>query len=606
MRISVNSLWSHVFVDRSLKSREEIRYHESTHFVGESMENDSREVGASIDISERAGIKSPIEIFWEYWRMIVKYKACIIVIALIVIAGNAIRVFLQESVYFAKADIEIRLSRLAVGEQVYEQNFSYTAASLLNTQMTVAKSRAVAEIVVKRLGQQKAAELLTVLKSPDTTWTTEKLVNIFLSQAVTQQVEDTLIISLGVESTSPKSAAELANVWAQSLIDFNRETEIQFSLSTSEAIAKQAKRLQESVNQKEAKLAQIAGSAQVQVLDQQLNVTLNNVEGLNQQLQEVQKELVEKRASLQRVQRTSPEALVEVMGNATVGPLVQSCSLAAQEYEQNSKIFKPDWPGLQQLKAKKEQACAQRDREVQNQYQKLLEQSTAELSAIQSKEYALKQEFKDTRGVINDLNNKTSEYQTLKADLENERQLLNQLLQQKQTAELSEAGGMQSGTIMRIVESAIPSATPIRPMRAQSILMSVLVGLVLGFGVAFLLNFLDVKVHSHEDIERTTNYRFLTFIPDMENESHVGIEQNAFRYLTKHLSSLNTSERPPRIILVTSPEPKEGKTFIASNLALTEVSKGRRTLLIDPHMRSRQKNQRSARTTAFFRIDTAL
>lgn len=542
------------------------------------MENDSREMGAP---ETAAGPSRPsLEIFWEYWRVIRKYKILLISLTLLVVVLNGIRLSQQQSVYFARADVEIRPGRLAIGEQVYESNVSNTTVTLLNTQMTVAKSRAVAGNVIKRLGEQRAMELLGLSGSKEE-WATKDIVDAFLSQIQTQQVLDTLIISLGVESTSPKSAAELANVWAQSLIDFNRESEIQFSQSTSEALARQAKRLQESVTQKEIKLSQIAGSAQVQVLDQQLNVTLNKLEGLNQQLLEVQKEVMEKRANVQRIRQTNPEALSEVMGNNSVQSLVQACSEAERDYEEQSKIFKPDWPGLQQLKVKKEQVCNQRDREIQNQYKKFVEQAAGELSSVQSKEFALKQDFNVTKTAISELNNKTSDYQSLKADLENERQLLNELLQQKQTSELSETGGMQSGTLMRIVETAIPPARPIRPMRFQSMMMSLLVGLVLSLGVTFLLNFLDVKVHSHEDIEKATSYRFLTFVPDMEKESHVGTEQNAFRYLTKHLSFAQTGDSTPRIILITSPEPKEGKTFVSSNLALAEVAKGRRTLLID-------------------------
>lgn len=543
------------------------------------MENDSREMGSVVEIATGPSRPS-LEIFWDYWRVITKHKTLLISLTLLIILLNGIRLYRQQSVYFAQADVEIRPGRLAIGEQVYESNLSNTTVTILNTQMTVAKSRAVAENVVKRLGEQKAIELLGLSGSKEE-WPIKDLVDVFLSQIQTQQVLDTLIISLGVESASANSAAELANVWAQGLIDFNRDSEIQFSQSTSEALARQAKKLQESVSQKEAKLSQIAGSAQVQVLDQQLNVTLNRLEGLNQQLLDVQKEIMEKRANVQRIKQTNPEALNEVMGNTSVQSLVQSCSESERDYEEQSKIFKPDWPGLQQLRVKKDQACNQRDREIQNQYKKFVEQASGELYSVQSKESALKQDFNVTKTAISELNNKTSDYQSLKSDLENERELLNELLQQKQTTDLSETGGMQSGTLMRIVESAIPPARPIRPMRLQSMGMSLLVGLVLSLGVVFLLNFLNVKVHSHEDIEKATSYRFLTFIPDMEKETHVGMEQNAFRYLTKHLSSTQTGDRTPRIILVTSPEPKEGKTFISSNLALAEVAKGRRTLLID-------------------------
>jgi polysaccharide biosynthesis transport protein len=546
------------------------------------METESWEGEPSVQSNSKEGASSTLALVNEYWRIILKRWYIVLGLTVLLSAINAYRVFHEESVYFAQASLEVRPARLALGEQALEPNSSYTAISFINTQMTVARSRAVADIVVQRLGEKKVADILD-MDAPDPKNKAERdhLVDVLVTYVSATQLKETFIIFIGVESTSPQSAALLANTWAQSLMAFNRESEIQFNVDTGEALTKQVERLQTSIKEKEGRLTHIAGTSQIQVLDQQLNVTMQGLTDQNTQLLAVQKELIEKQANLRRIQNTDPKALTEVMSNSAVLSLQQACTQAEQLYAEQSKIFKPDWPGLQQQKSKKDEACNQFDREIQVAYGKILQQIQGDLNATRSKEASLRHDFDASKTQIQDLNQKTSDYQSLKADLDNEKKMLDQMLERRQTAQLSEAGGMQGSTLMRIVEMATPRNDPIRPKRLQSIATSVLLGLGLGLGLAFGLNLLNLKVHSHEEIERMTNYRFLAFIPDMEQENHVGIEQNAFRYLAKHLSTIKLANIPARVVMVTSPEPKEGKTFISSNLALSQVSRGKRTLLID-------------------------
>ena len=546
------------------------------------METESWEGDPSVQSKSKEGASSTLGLVSEYWRIILKRWYLVVGLTLLLAAANTWRVFHEESVYSAQASLEVRPARLALGEQALEPNSSYTAQSFINTQMTVARSRAVAEVALQRLGEKKVAEILgRNPPDPNKKGQREALIDALVADVDADQMKETFIIAISVESTSPQYAALLANTWAQSLMAFNRESEIQFNVDTGEALTKQVERLQTSIKEKEGRLTHIAGTSQLQVLDQQLNVTMQGLTDQNTQLLAVQKELIEKQANLRRIQNTDPKALSEVMGNSAVSSLQQACTQAEQNFSEQSKIFKPDWPGLQQLKSKKDEACSQFDREIQVAHGKILQQVQGDLNATRSKEASLQHDFAASKEEIQDLNQKTSEYQSLKADLDNEKKMLDQMLERRQTAQLSEAGGMQGSTLMRIVEMAIPPHEPVRPKRLQSIAISILLGLALGIGVAFGLNLLHLKVHSHDEIERLTNYRFLAYIPDMEQENHVGIEQNAFRYLAKHLSTIKFANLPSRVIMVTSPEPKEGKTFISSNLALTQVSRGKRTLLID-------------------------
>jgi succinoglycan biosynthesis transport protein ExoP len=550
------------------------------------MEQDQWEGEPSLQPTPKGWAPHPtLLLVLDYWRVIVKHWYIIVGLTVLVAGINAYRVLNEQSVYFSQVSIEVRPGRLALGEPAYEPNFSYTQQSFIKTQMTVATSRAVGEVVVDRLGVGRVAQMLgreiPVVQKDEKAAVHNRLVDALLKQVKAEQMKDTFIILIGVESNSPKTAALLANTWAQSLTDFNREIEVEFSQNTSEALTKQVERLQASIKEKEARLTQIAGPAQIQVLDQQLNVTMQNFQNLSGGLQAAEKDILEKQSNFQRIQRADPKALPEVNNNSVVASLTQSCAAAQQDYTEQSKIFKPDWPGLQKLKVRRDDICERLNTETRQAYDKLVQQSASELEVARSKGGVLRRNFDSTKEEIESLNKKTSEFQALKADIENEKHLLDEMMQRRQTTQLSEAGGLQGSTMMRIVERATPSKIPIRPKRLQSILIGLLLGLGLGVASAFVLNLINLKIHSHEEIERITSFRFLAFIPDMEKESHVGIEQNAFRFLTKHLAMVKLSNLPPRVILITSAEPKEGKTFISSNLALTEVSKGKRTLLID-------------------------
>src|SRR5262245_2429082 len=118
------------------------------------MESDSWEGDPSVQSKSNDGAGSTLALINEYWRIILKRWYIVVGLTLLLAAGNAYRVFNEESVYYAQASLEVRPARLALGEQALEPNSSYTAQSFINTQMTVARSRAVADIVVQRLGEK--------------------------------------------------------------------------------------------------------------------------------------------------------------------------------------------------------------------------------------------------------------------------------------------------------------------------------------------------------------------------------------------------------------------------------------------------------------------
>ena len=138
---------------------------------------------------------------------------------------------------------------------------------------------------------------------------------------------------------------------------------------------------------------------------------------------------------------------------------------------------------------------------------------------------------------------------------------------------------------------------PISPNRLKIVLMSLALGIGLALGIPFLLEFMDQTVTNMEKMEETTGMRGLGLVPDFEDEiaeayplifsdgvANPDFIEN-FRVIRTNLLSSAATSKFPQVIMVTSASPKEGKTVVASNLAMSFAHTGEKTLIIDANLR---------------------
>lgn len=137
----------------------------------------------------------------------------------------------------------------------------------------------------------------------------------------------------------------------------------------------------------------------------------------------------------------------------------------------------------------------------------------------------------------------------------------------------------------------------VSPNRFALLIYATLLGLVLAVGVPFLIEYLDHTLSNLEQVEAAFQLRGLGIIPKLgtdEDQStnlmdrHDSKETNLlenFRVIRTNLLSMGSVTKPPHVIIVTSAMPKEGKTFVSSNLALSFAHTGAKTLLIDTDLR---------------------
>ncbi|MBP9501746.1 MAG: polysaccharide biosynthesis tyrosine autokinase [Candidatus Promineofilum sp.] len=148
---------------------------------------------------------------------------------------------------------------------------------------------------------------------------------------------------------------------------------------------------------------------------------------------------------------------------------------------------------------------------------------------------------------------------------------------------------------LSIIEPAVLPKAPIGPEVLMTVLAAAAIGLSLGVGAAYLLEYLDDTIKSSEDIERATELTSLAGIADHKQENGkqrglVTISQ-ARSPVSESYRSLRTAvlysnvDRQTRTMAVTSANPREGKSITSANLAVVLAQGGHRVLLIDADLR---------------------
>ncbi len=138
-------------------------------------------------------------------------------------------------------------------------------------------------------------------------------------------------------------------------------------------------------------------------------------------------------------------------------------------------------------------------------------------------------------------------------------------------------------------------ASPVGSRTLQNTLLGAATGLMIGVGVAFLLEYLDDTIKSPADVKQILPVGVLGTLPRMDQwengRAALVVTEHPLHPIAEAFRSLRTSiqfsgvDRPLRVLLVTSPLPTDGKTFTASNLAAVIAQGGQSVVVIDADLR---------------------
>ncbi len=194
-----------------------------------------------------------------------------------------------------------------------------------------------------------------------------------------------------------------------------------------------------------------------------------------------------------------------------------------------------------------------------------------------------------------DRGSKTMEYMVLEREVQTNKHMYETLLARLKEIDLSSTLNVNN---ISIIDRAEVPEKPSKPNLPLNMALSVVAGLVMGIGLGFFVDYMDTTIKSPQDIKDILQIHFLGNIPRFKGKDEA--EKNrivhfqprspvseAYREIRTEILNLTPKDRNSSI-LITSAEPKAGKTITVVNLGIALSQKGNNVLLVDTDLRKPQ------------------
>lgn len=170
----------------------------------------------------------------------------------------------------------------------------------------------------------------------------------------------------------------------------------------------------------------------------------------------------------------------------------------------------------------------------------------------------------------------------------------------------------------KIIDTAYGSSLPVAPKRKIVYLAALLLGLIIPFGIIYVIYLLDNKIHSKKDVEKIVKAPIVGDIPKTKSVKKIVVSETdrdsiaeSFRLLRTNLNfMLSATESASKTIFITSTLSGEGKTFISLNIASVLSLTDKKVLLIGADIRKPKLieylNIKSAKGLTHFLMDRKL
>jgi capsular exopolysaccharide synthesis family protein len=398
-------------------------------------------------------------------------------------------------------------------------------------------------------------------------------------------------------------ASEVANALVEAYIGFNIESAHSTSDQATEFLVGQVANLKREIATLEEQLQGYGESKRIVSVGDDSNITLKALSDIASRRTQAQTVLAEKEAAYRSALATPSAALPQVVASDLIARLKQERASLEAEYSEKSRLFKDDWPGMQQLRSKLEQSQARLDTETEDIGTNVRRGAESAFHQAQAEVRALTALLSGQEGQAQTLKRNAVEFKSIQSEVDKKRETLNALMARQNemalTTRLSDLDATSSN--IRVVDRARPSPAPFRPNKKLNLALALAVGLGLGIAAALFLDYLDNTIGGPAEIERVAHLPVLAVVPHYKgaraavpdlapsvdlvaHRERGSAASEAYRELRTAIL-LSNPGRPPQRIMVTSALPEDGKSSTAINLAIVLAQSGRRVLLVDADLR---------------------
>ena len=418
------------------------------------------------------------------------------------------------------------------------------------------------------------------------------VINALLAGVAVVPVRNSRLVDLKYVSTDPQFAALAANAIAKAYIEQSLEFKFLSSREASDWLGGQLTEQRKQVEASEQALQRYREQTDSVSLEDKQNITVQKLSDLNAAVtraktERIQKETLYKQVKAIEHDRAALDTFPAVLSNAFIQQLKGQAADLQRQRASLAEKYGEKHPEMIRLQSQIEQT----DAKIQGEIAKVVQSLRSEYETAQVQENSLVTALEQQKAEAMALSRKGIDYGVLQRDANTNRQMFDALLQRaKETGVSAEL----KSTNIRVVDAAIVPASPISPNRLWNMTLSIFGGVVFAIGLALFFEYLDNRIKSPDEIKSQLGLAFLGLVPVFEGQNaaedallHRDVSApfaEAFRGIRTNVL-FSSAETGRRSVVVTSTGPSEGKTLVATNLAVALAQAGQRVLLVDADMR---------------------
>lgn len=400
------------------------------------------------------------------------------------------------------------------------------------------------------------------------------------------------LVEVSFTSPDPDLSAKIVNAWSSNYIQLTLERRYQATSYARTFLERRLNQIRERLEVSERQLVAYASSQRIinvpsQVQDGQRTseraIVVDDLTALNTALSQATADRIDAQSHYQASGGSGGNA--EALRNTAINSLRQKRAELSADYQRLMTQFEPGYPTALAIKSQLnelDRSIAREESRVGSSIQTTYRQAVEKERELKARVDQLKNDVLDSR-------RRSIQYNIFQRDVDTNRQLYDGLLQRYK--EIGAAAGVGVNNVS-VIDAANPPNRPSSPRFLVNLALSIILGGLIGLGLAFALEQIDEAVVDPDELSKELGLPLLGSVPKLRSgdipealrdrksevvDAYLAIQAN-LRFSTDH--------GIPRSIAVTSTRPGEGKSSTSLAVATLLARVNRTVLLVDGDMRS--------------------
>lgn len=559
----------------------------------------------------------------EYFDIVRRRKRILLAGALLGLAVAVLLSVVQTPVYEAQALLEIQnmnknfLNMRDVSPTEDAQGSS-PADHEIQTQVRLLQSEAVIRAVIRKLhlasklSTSRTAGLVAACRRtlglPAPAGASEAALLATISRKLrVHTLTNTRLIEISYEDKDPKLASEIVNTVAAEFIQQSLAARRQTAQATSQWLSSEVDNIKIRLEKSEDQLQKFDSTSGLLFVSEKNNVVEEKLRTLQQELSAAQADRIAKQSRLDLVSSAPADSLPEVLDDATLKEYQVKLTDLRRQLASLSAVLTPANPSVKKLQAQVQTLESAAESRRAN----IVGRIHDEFQSARLREKLLAEQYENQIRVLSSQAQKVTHYNILKHQVDTVRQLYNSMLQHAN--EVGVASALRASNV-QVVDPATPPVYPYKPNFKLNLSLGVITGLFFSLLFVVLRERTDRTIRMPGDASLFLKMPELGVIPSTKavqsicggvsdgllarssvelvtwRESH-SVLAESFRGAVESILHSGDNGNQPRVIVMTSSLSGEGKTTLATNLALALAEVGRRVLLVDADLRNPRIHQ---------------